>query len=392
MSNYQKFELVDDLVLFKDPGIFKEKYYLISNERNVVLKLDEVKFAFFNKVLPLFKKNYCKEDIIRVIENDFGSINIFEQLVVFLESYNLFKEQTAENKNRIEFEMSGKKIKELNLENVSIKYKKYIDTSYKLILIFSIFVIFCSIFILATRFDVVFAIESETKAFSWKNVSIYEYLLVFIGILITLFCHEMGHIISAIHSGVIVKSISFTMLLGIAPVFYVKYKNINLTPSLTRIKIMLSGIFINLVLACLFFILLNLTSYWIFAVFMLINIGAITSSLSLMGTSDGYFALTTLFNIEGLRWNTLKTISKVLNKKENVSYIFRNFKTFLFVMYIIFSYALSFTMLNYYIKLVTKYVGASNLFFLILNKILIFLIVFIFVKYLINFYKSVKSI
>ncbi len=392
MNCNNELQLVDDIVLFKDPGVFKKKYYLISNGRNVCLKLDEAKYTFFSKIIPYFNGNYSRDKIEKMTEVDFGEVFPISQLIDFFKKHKLFKEQEAEYKSKIEFEMSGKKIKEINLEKMCIKGKKFFDIIYRCTIIFSIITIITALFLLFSRFDVVFAIQNETKAFNWSSVKIYEYIFIIIGVIITLIFHEMGHIVSAIRSGVTVKSISFYMLFGIAPVFFVKYKNINLSPSLTRIKIMLSGIYINLFLVCFFFILLNFTSYWIFAVIMLINIGCIFSALSLMGTTDGYFALTTIFNIEGLRWNALKTISAILNKRESLLCVFKDFKTFIFAGYIVICYLTSFFMLNYYIKLVTKYIGLSNLLFVILNRTIIVLLVIIFVNSMIKFFKSVKSI
>jgi len=110
-----------------------------------------------------------------------------------------------------------------------------------------------------------------------------------------------------------------------------------------------------------------------------------------MGTTDGYFAVTTIFDIEGLRWNTLKAIGQVLSKRKGISYLFRDIKTISFVIYIIISYLLSFFMLKYYIEIVAKYIKLSSIYMYLLNIGLIIFILGSFVIYTFKFLNSLKK-
>jgi putative peptide zinc metalloprotease protein len=130
--------------------------------------------------------------------------------------------------------------------------------------------------------------------------------------------HEMGHCFQAKMFGVKIQSISIGWFY-IYPLVLVQYWGLNLEKQTNKILIMLGGIYANLVLAFLGFVLKSVrpdifqgavTDIWIMA-----NISTIITNLGLMGMTDGYFIVSSLIGIMNLRLKGYRCIGSVLNRK-----------------------------------------------------------------------------
>ncbi|MHB1391645.1 MAG: site-2 protease family protein [Clostridia bacterium] len=357
MENVDKLQVVEDLTLFEDPGLRKKKYFLLSDSREIYLKLDEQRFHFFKMLIPYLHGTDTKEIIEEKICEDVGKPVKITKALEFLDKIGLLVNSTKQNQSKVELELSGRKVLEIPLEGLQKKYSWFLKVVLRILMTVSAVSIVYSVIIAAANSNAVLETYLESKRFNWSQVSTWEYLIVFSGFLISVVVHELGHILTANHLGVSIKSFNLILFMGISPTFYIKYKNYYATSSITKICILLAGVFFNIVQASVFWILLYHFTDWKYAALMIFNLGCIISNLSLLGSSDGYYVGAILLDIEGLRWNMLKTVGNVLNKKSTYRELLTSSKNVLMIAYFSISYGFAFIGLYFLINLIVDFLN-----------------------------------
>lgn len=133
-------------------------------------------------------------------------------------------------------------------------------------------------------------------------------------VVMTVLCfilHECGHAVAAIGNGVKLKDFSLGVYLGIIPTFYFRYYNLKTAPSLTKLKIVTAGVYSNLLLALLSFIvscLVNPPLSGLLFEFSTLNILMILGNAMPMRLSDGYYAISLIigkFDIRISLWRNI---------------------------------------------------------------------------------------
>lgn len=348
--------VVDDLTLYEDPGLTTKKYFLLSDERETYLKLDEQQYLYFKLLLPYLNGFTSKEQIEENLKNELGQSIDISKGIEFLHQKGLFYGSEKKTVSKVELELSGKKLLEAPMTAIQEKYGILLKRIFVFIMLLSWISLIIGIVLIIRNPQIVVETYRESKSFQWSEIALWEYAVVGMGILLSVFIHEIGHILTANYYGIKLKSFNFLIHMGITPVFYIKYKNLYATTSKKKLLILLAGVYFNLIQASIFWLLLCLTSDWKFAVLMIMNLGAIISNLSLLGVSDGYHMAAILFGVEGLRWNMLKQMSRIIQIKGQGRPVISK-KGWLMIVYFILSYGMTFVGIYYWIKLVVDFLG-----------------------------------
>lgn len=387
----ENMRVVDDLTLYEDPGFYKKKYFLLSDERETYLKLNEQQYLYFKVLIPYLNGSIKKEQIEEEIKNDLGQSIDISKGIEFLYHKGLLYGTEKEIVSKIELELSGKKLFEAPLGAIQEKYGVLLKRTFVIIMFLSWISIIVGAILIIKNPQIVVETYRESKGFQWSKVALWEYAFVGIGILLSVVIHEMGHILTANYFGIKIKSFNFLIHMGISPVFYIKYKNLYASTSKRKVLILIAGIYFNLIQSSIFWLLLCLTSDWKFAVLMIMNLGAILSNLTLLGVSDGYHIAAILFGVEGLRWNMLKQMGQIIQKKGQERPAIGK-KGWLMIGYFSISYGMTFAGVYYWIKLVVDFLGLhiinSNLISMMVVSIMLISVGF----FVIKFFKSLRNI
>jgi hypothetical protein len=382
--------VVDDLTLYEDPGFNKKKYFLLSDEREIYLKLDEQQYLYFKVLIPYLNGLTNKEQIEEELRNQLGQSIDISKGIEFLYQKGLFYGTEKKTVSKVELELSGKKLFEAPMAAIQEKYGLLLRRTLVFIMILSWISIVVGMFLIIRDPQIVVETYRESKSFRWNEVALWEYVVVGIGIFLSVFIHELGHILTANYFGIKLKSFNFLIHMGISPVFYIKYKNLYATTSKKKVLILMAGVYFNLIQASIFWLLLSLTSDWKFAVLMIMNLGAIISNLSLLGVSDGYHVAAILFGVEGLRWNMLKQMSRIIQLKGQGRPVMSK-KGWLMIGYFLLSYGMTFAGIYYWIKLVVDFLGLHILNSNVISILAVAAMLMSVGYFVIKFFKSLRN-
>lgn len=331
-------ELVDDIVLAKDEIFWKKKYFLISEKRGKYLKLTEEQYKFYDKVIQSCCSDFNEVELEEAIKKYSNEKISLKQLKETLKKYNLLKEPTVkEQKCTVELEFSSRKVCEINLYNIQIKYERGLKYLWNIIKLIS-----NTLILLAT---VIFLKNLQDGIVGFKNTEVYitdiNYIFLGVGLFLCVVLHEIGHLLSANNNGIKWKNINFALRWGISFVYYVKYKNFYAHSSKEKLYTILSGVYMNFVQVCMCYIIYYYYDIPEAKFLMIVNILSITNNLLPKGTCDGYHALCILTGLEGIRWKMLKLIAKILKDSKYILKIIKDKTSLLLIVYFVFSYTLS---------------------------------------------------
>lgn len=356
-SLYEELMICEDIIFFEDPGIFRKKYFITSNKRSTFLKVKKGEFNFLRKLSEYLNGNYSTKMIEKELTAYYEKEIHIDSAIEFLEKNRLMKHSQNLTINKIEVELSGKKVTEFMLEDVRTAVRNLLRMLLCILIVAFITIGTISIYMIIKNPEMISETYKASRDFTWSQVKYYEYGMFMVLCILAVLSHELGHMLVAICMGVNPKSINVTMIFGISPILYVRYKNLYTRSSLKRICVMSGGMLMNLLLGFIHWTLLVQTQYWIHAAVLIVNLGFILSALSLRGASDGYFIFSTLFNLEGFRWSMLRIIREAFLNKKAFLKIFRNKKAMIQLGYFIFSYSGILWTLYLYIHLIMDFIG-----------------------------------
>lgn len=317
----EKLKIVDDLVLYKDEILGHQKYFMFSEKKNKYFKITQQQYKLFQFLIPYFDGRFTEEQLTQQVKIDIGKEVNIHHTVNVIEKYGLWEKSMRDEISKIEMELYGYNVKNFQLGLIQKKYQLLFKTIY--IFMFCLIIFFTAWnIIIFYKNGFMFESLNEIQKIDWNYVSIMEFIFILLLSYFSIFFHELGHFCAASYYDVEVKSVTFLLKFGLIPSFYVRYKNLYRIRSLTKIKILIFGVIMNILQIEVFSILYYYTSEWEYFILLIINVSAIASNLSPFSLSDGYHIATTLFSKEGLRWNIIMKMGLVLNGKKSIKMFF----------------------------------------------------------------------
>uniref|UniRef100_UPI0040561488 hypothetical protein n=1 Tax=Agathobacter sp. TaxID=2021311 RepID=UPI0040561488 len=339
MSNTVFPRIVDDLCISKDDFGGKTKYFMASDKKAQFFKLSKAQYDFFSEFLPYAMQGYgCTQldEKCKTLSNGMLSLNSIYQM---FEKYHLFEDGNEEIRTKVAIDYNSKKVIEIPLENLN-KRRKLWQVCFRIIIICSVLLMVTSGIKVFFEYDQVVQIIGDIK-FSINDMDIPSIITVIIISLLAILLHEIGHLLMAQEVGIEWKSINISLIWGLTPIFYVRYKNFCIHKSKDKIKVLFMGAFMNFIQILIYLQLCILIDSWVFMVGILINAGCILSCIMPLGTSDGYQILAITLGIESARWKALGMIGQVIKKPRDIKKIIKNREEYLFIGYVIAAYVSS---------------------------------------------------
>ncbi len=333
----EKLKIVNDVVLYKDEIVGRHKYFMFSEKKNKYLKITHQQYKLFQFLVPYFNGKYTEEQLTEQVKIDIGKTVNIHNVVNIIEKYGLWEKSKRDEISKIELELYGYKVKKFYLESIQKKHQTCFRAIYISMFCLFIFLLVWNVLIFYKN-GFLFSRFNRMQKVDWNYVSIMKFIFILLLSYFSILGHELGHFCASSYYNVKVKSVTFLLKFGLIPVFYVRYKDLYKTRSWTKIKILLAGVTMNIVQIEVFSILYYYTSDWEYFILLIINVSAVASNLSPLSLSDGYHIATTLFNMEGFRWNIIIKMGLVLNGKKPIKTLFCK-ENFGYLLYAGISYA-----------------------------------------------------
>lgn len=382
----------DDLILSIDTGITKEKYFLLCDSKQIYIKLDRNHYLLLQRLFPMLDGRYEMEQIKQQMGSEGIEAGIVDRAIEFLRNKGLLKGFNIETYSKVEMEMSSRKVFEFNFESNFEKFATFYKVVYSILMFITVVVVIYGIFFRGFSYQIFLDSLQGANNFKWSQESIVDILIVCICFMLSTCAHEFGHITSSVAMGIKPKSFTLLLRMGIIPVFYIKYKGYYSISSLKKIIISLGGMWINVLQMLIFWILLRHYDSWILAALLVYNAGICLSCFTLLGTSDGYFVISTLFNLEGFRWNMLKMVGNVLYKKVSFKYLFNDIKNYIYIVYFLVSYGVTFFSLYTIGTMIVEFLNFDFVSPIIVTVVVFAIIIINAICAIKKFYKSLKKI
>lgn len=359
-----------DVVLFHDYILCKDKYFLSSEKKNVYLKINKDEYTFLKLIIPYMDGTRNITQIEKEIYDNTGKKLDISQLINFLYKFSLLKNSDAKNKSKVELDLYSKKLHVINVGKIQ-KEKSYIMNIILIcimILFFAVILLNISNIVVGKNIIVINDISS-TGVFGDKQ-GFCKMFFIFIFSYSCMFIHELGHILVANYYNIKIRNVNIIMKMGIIPGFYINYENLYSIRSSVKIRVLLAGVFFDFIQANLFFLLFNLTKNGTYYIFVHISLLNIIRNLSPMNVSDGYHVFTTLFGIEGLRWNIINIIKKIINKELGIKSLVSK-KNIIYTIYFISSYLIMLKSIFMLFNSITSYFNLNALLSIIIKIIIL---------------------
>lgn len=360
IENQEMLKTVDDLRFFKDCFRGKEKFFMASEMRSQYLKVSKSVFEFFSTLLPQIEGKGRSEanDICLQLSKGKANLNKVEAI---LANYNLLEMPTKEVKSKVVFDLNSNKLLEIPLDNLQSRNMLLINRAYIFLkYITYLILVFTGINLILNylNFAEIFVINNE---FSWENIRISTFFIIIAISVIGLLIHEMGHLLMASHCGVRWKSFTLALIWGVSPVFYIRYKALCVYPTVSKIKILFAGIYMNIIQASVYYILFIYTHNWIMAIGIFINLMLALNCFLPSGANDGYSIMTLFLGIEGMFWKALKLLQHLIKDPSKWRQTLRNKEGVISIVYIITSYVLGVIGCVYLFDSVISYLHIFNI-------------------------------
>lgn len=325
INEYILFENKNKEDIYCIGSIEKDRYIEVKEEqKNAIMKSIKY-FDGTNDIGEIYEK-------LKKIENI--DLNINKLYNLLLEAGLLENEQVDLNKN--EFERYGLKIASIPLDKLSnlfYFFSKY-SRLYLIVLIFAAFFSFPLIPKMLSRllyFNIYKTLDSSVLSL------ILSLFLTTASVLV----HEFSHAIFSKKYGLSPNKMEIVLYLYLNPIAYIKTNGIYTLSKRKRIIVWSVGILSNLIIFFISVIIQNYTTGTVSKVFLLLaytNLGLVVTNFIPFLPLDGYYILTTLFQLTNLRkksFGGLKKIFKEETFKKRVIYIVYNFISIVILCYII---------------------------------------------------------
>lgn len=379
---------VDDLCFSKDKFRGKEKFFMASDQRSEYLKISKNMYGLLTKLLPEIKDRNQQEAEMICLQLSDGTINL-KQVGDILAKYNLLEIPTKEVKSKVVFDLNSRKLIEVPLEQVQSKHLKLFNWLYCLGKYFTYALLICAVANLIFNYSNFYEIFIINNGFSWSNLRISSFLMIFMISILGLIIHEMGHLFMATHCDIKWKSITVALIWGVSPVFYIRYKNLCIYPTMIKIKVLFAGIYMNIVQAALFYLLFVYTRNWLMAIGIFINLMLALNCFLPSGANDGYSIITMFLGIEGMFWKAFSLLQQIVKSPRMILKLLKNREGVISVAYIIVSYVLGVIGCVYLFQSVIQYL---HIFQIDIDVVTFLILSFFIANTLFYIYKLMKKI
>lgn len=264
----------------------------IKDENSYLLIKKEYRDAFYSLME--------KSDESQLSDKEKTLLNVFDQRG-YLDNGKTIKASFNEY-NQLVHVIAEKKINRPNLINIQNEKFFYISYFFSLMIGSYIWIKNCSLFM----------------NMKWKlsDFTLYELAIciILLPLLINM-THEFAHFIAASCLGVQIDRIIIGFFVT-WPTIFITYKGLNLQSTIKKVVIASAGIsahFINLIVGLLVY---KYQQNIVIIIWIMANVGMITTNLLLIRPNDGYFIMTSLIGIYNLRYKGYRFIRKMLRREK----------------------------------------------------------------------------
>ncbi|MDR2043401.1 MAG: M50 family metallopeptidase [Clostridium sp.] len=294
-----KYELISDVSFIQQEDLFQNSYYLLGSESlNSYIKMKYHTYEYAKALIELLRQNKDQKEIHEAISQ------LYPDKAVDMNSFFEKLKQAGLIKG-----FDKMLDDEMGTLGISVFERKFdADVKFPSRFIRYLYSFFAKAYIwlpvLAVMVLLTVVVLKDGKNFQ-RNETVGNFMMdTVVTLLLTGFCflfHEFGHAVAAINHKVKIKTFSFGLYLGIIPTFYFSYYNLKIAPSKTKLKIVIAGVYVNLILSGLSYVLSAVP--WNSAVisqvlytFAVLNFVMLIGNLFPTRLSDGYYITSLLFN------------------------------------------------------------------------------------------------
>ena len=127
-NTYNIPKCVSDLTIYQEKFLGKNKYFMISDQREKYLKLNKIQYDFYNQIIVLMDGSHTKQDFEKkLVEITHGNMKA-DQVIDVMYRNNLLENKYEEPKSKVELELSSTKVMEIPLENFQKKHSGVINS------------------------------------------------------------------------------------------------------------------------------------------------------------------------------------------------------------------------------------------------------------------------
>lgn len=386
--------IVDDILISSERFLGKTKYFMLSEKREKYIKLTEEQYNVYSKVIPWLYEELPQEQVeweITRLTN--GSLTLEKLLNVF-KAHNLSYELAEEVRGSVEVDFSSRKIVEVPLEKWQEKHHTLLKVAWYLMKMISVGAVLGAIYILIFQMDMVIAAFDHISHITFEEINSKKFLFIAIWGFLAVPGHEMGHILTADHYGMKLKSFNFSMRWGVNFLYYIKYYNFYGFRSLIKLRILFAGAYMNFIQGCICFLLFVLTKELQYVIVAVINLFSIINNILPKGSSDGYHMFCILTGMEGIRWKMIKIIATIMKEPRKILTTLKSAKNIALIIYFMSSYGLSLFACYSLLRSITKYfgmIGNETVALLLYAAIILFVLISV-TQNLFKFGRNLKKI
>lgn len=193
--------------------------------------------------------------------------------------------------------------------------------------------IFITLFLLMPLILVIFYISNDIDVGSLYNyINTENGLTFYIGYLLCVLFHELGHAASAIHYKTQPDNIGFGFYL-ISPVFYCDVSDIWRLNNKKRFRVDLGGIYFQWILSLIFIgiFFIRQQEFWLY--FSFFNFVSSLFNLNPLLRYDGYWAVSDLLQVPNLRQKSLREFKSLLKELIQLKFVKRSSRNYFVALY-----------------------------------------------------------
>jgi len=298
---------VDDIqawVLYERLG--EDLYCVGSLERDKYIAVPANKVPLVMNFVTMLDGNHPLETIGAKLEAAYGQKTDVIHLYELFSSANLIETPKPAKIFQGEFRRFSVDLFSLNTRRFFKALRSPAMRSLKPLFFLSLAVIILGSFSLNPQFI------SNQNIFMVGESFLLGYVVLAVGSLFSILCHELAHAYVAAAYGAVARKVRMALYMGFIPYFYTEIAGIYTLKPALRIRIWLAGSYVNLLLGSLGLLAyrwlgpgMPLEVVQIITKFSLANFFMILGNLSPLMPTDGYFIISTLLKQANIRTNAL---------------------------------------------------------------------------------------
>jgi len=296
----------------------EDLYCIGSLERDKYIAVPASKVPLVLNFVAMLDGNHSLEMASTELERVYGQKADLLQLYRLLTSANLIESPAPAQIFQGEFRRFSLDLLILNARHFFEAVQPVAKRSVKPLFFLALIIIFLGMFSVNNR------LLAHQGIFMVRQSFLLGYIVLALGSVFSLLCHELAHAFVASAHGAVTRTIRVALYMGFIPYFYTEIAGIYTLKPAQRIHIWLAGSYANLFLGCLGL----LVFHWLGSVLpqeanqiiiklILANFFTIVGNLSPLMPTDGYFIVSTLLKQVNIRTNALFEFLKWARGEKN---------------------------------------------------------------------------